>query len=157
MKNLVVALTYFLLLFSCSKKQGENNSTFGQSVFSEADVKSNWVQLTEQKGEWIVFEPCEAANFTLQWKADTLIIDWGQEATADVITSIASEPNMFLSEGSDVHSDPPNHTFRVEPVDSLPGVARWWIMNEKEPRLMVKESLKDKYPFVKESCEGMFK
>ena len=157
MKNLVVALTYFLLLFSCSKKQGENNSTFGQSVFSEADVKSNWVQLTEQKGEWIVFEPCEAANFTIQWRADTLIIDWGQEATADVITSIASEPNMFLLEGSDVHSDPPNHTFRVEPVDSLPGVARWWIMNEKEPRLMVKESLKDKYPFVKESCEGMFK
>lgn len=157
MKNRLITLMCSLLLLGCANKQGERNSAGGERVFSEADVKSNWVQLTKQEGEWIIFEPCEAANFTIHWKADTLIIDWGQEATADVITLIASKPNTFLLEGSDVHADPPNHTFRVEPVDSLPGVAQWWIMNEKEPRLMVKESLKDKYLLVKESCEGMFK
>ncbi len=152
MKNLF-QIAVCLLACSCFQKGGDAGST---ATFSETDVRSSWVQLTDQDGKWVIFEPCEATNLKLSWKADTLIIEWGQFASMDVIHRIASERNAFSLEGTDNSSDPPNHTFRVEPVDSVTGLARWWLMDEKEPRLLVKESMKSSYTTIKESCDDFF-
>jgi hypothetical protein len=151
-KLFVVAACLFVC--ACSQKQDGNESS--SVSFTDDDVRSAWIQLTFQDGKWVIFEPCEASNLKLYWKGDSLTIEWGQFATIDVIHRLLSDNQKFTLEGVDSTSNPPNHTFLIEPVDSVPGLARWWLMDEKEPRLLVKESVMSNYPTVKESCEGLF-
>jgi len=157
MKNLFLTLACAGLA-ACSQPKGSGDSTSPGSSpsITESDVRSTWVELTRQDGRWVIFEPCEASNLKLYWKVDTLVIEWGQMATMDLIRNIKSAKGQFLLEGIDSTSNPPNHSFRIEAVDSVPGLARWWLPTDQEPRLLVKEKEKDKYPTIKESCEGFF-
>ena len=124
-------------------------------TLTEADLRSSWEQLTQQDGKWVIFEPCAPENFSLSWKADTLIIGWGFDATMDVITRINSNGDSFSLDVIELNSIPPDRTFRVVPVDTEPGLAHWWFPNEKEPRLLVRDGYKEEYPIVKEPCEKM--
>ncbi len=154
MKTLFLVMM-FMISLGCYQKQEKGHPSSSASL-TEADLRSTWVELTRQEAGWVIFEPCEASNFSIHWEGDSLIVDWGQEATVEVVSRIVLEKNKFLLEGTDVNSDPPHHTFRIEPIDSLVGHAWWWVMTEKEPRLLVKESMVSPYPVVKESCEGLF-
>ena len=65
MKNRFILWASLYLLFACDRKQEVQDSPSGPLAFTEADVRSNWVWLTEQEGNWSIFQPCEASNFNL--------------------------------------------------------------------------------------------
>ena len=153
MKSMVVISC--VLLIGCGQRNG-NEATDAKSGFGETDIKSSWVELNEKDGKWVIMNWCAAENLHLDWQQDTLTIVWGQDASRDKITRIAFSGKTFTLEGTSTFGDASIHTYRVEPIDSLEGVARWWLDNRGEPRILAKASLKDKYEVVQEDCDGMF-
>ncbi len=144
----VFLLGYVFVLISCGSKKDNSQLT-------ESDIRGSWEQITYQDGKWIIFKPCNASNMNVTWRGDTLLIEWGQEVTAEKINRISSSGGKFSLEGIEVYvTGAAARPIHIEPVDSMQGVTRWWLYEEDEPRLLVRDKFKAGYHVVEEKCEG---
>lgn len=148
MKSVALWAMGLIILAACTTKKESSSLT-------ETDIRGSWEQLTYKDGKWVIFKPCNANNCNITWKGDTLFIEWGQESTAHKIKKISSESNNFTLEGVEVFltGDHSTGTLRVAPVDSMKGVTSWWLFGEEEPRIFVRDKLRDSYPVIMEQCE----
>jgi len=67
---LIISLTF--ILTSC-RQQTESTS------FDIQSLPSDWTEVEEKNGEWVIFKPCDAEVFGLTLMKDQISVKWGQE------------------------------------------------------------------------------
>ena len=138
MKNLQITFV-FLLLMGCSGKQSENTSA-DEQAFNETDLQGKWEQIVQSEGKWVIDTPCDADNYYVRLSHDTLFVGLGQE-TVFYKVKIHKEGNVFVLQYEDTHFT------RMEPIDTLRGLAKWWISDPYSPpspgqSIMVHQSIR---------------
>jgi hypothetical protein len=69
--------------------ENSDNEAVTEQASASQDLQGEWHMITEVDGEWVLYYPCDADNTFIQLKADSIVIGWGQDATAGKIENRA--------------------------------------------------------------------
>ena len=116
--------TAFLIILmtvaACSTKTSDDSPL-------EEEIRGSWEQLSRVDGNYVLFSPCEAENFSISWKGDSLLIGWGQETTIEKISRLSTSRKDNVNGVDLLAEGPESGIFRIERVDTMKRVTRWWI------------------------------
>ena len=113
------------------------------------EVQGEWHMITELDGEWVLFYPCDADNTFIQIEADSIIIGWGQDATAGKIENWSKDGNELTLAVTDSYAI---NTYRVNTGTN--GYTEWWLWEDAErPSRFIKASDKSQYKEVRQPCK----
>jgi hypothetical protein len=154
-----IALLFFCILAGCStnsnsvtEKADVSHSveTTPYSDFTLASLAGEWHMVTLQDNNWVLFYPCDADNTFVQVKGDSIVIGWGQDATAGKIESWSRSNIDELS--LVVNDSYATSTYRVQQTDD--GLTQWWLWEDAEgPSYFIPSSEKSNYPTIKQPCK----
>lgn len=120
-------------------------------VFSPESLQGEWHMLTEQNGEQVLFYPCDADNVFIQVKGDSIIIGWGQDASAGKIedwNKNVADNDISLA----VNDSFSVNFYRVLKTEE--GLTEWWLWEDAEkPALLVNAVNKSRYKEVRQPCK----
>jgi len=137
---------------SVSEKTDVDPSTEIQSAsdFTLASLAGEWHMVTQMDNEWVLFYPCDADNTFVQVKGDSIVIGWGQDATAGKIESWSRSNIDELS--LVVNDSYATSTYRVQQTDD--GLTQWWLWEDAEgPSYFIPATEKSIYPTIKQPCK----
>ncbi len=156
--NLKIFTHVAVLLFAtaCTMRTSENTVVAEQPqqenlTFSPASLQGEWHMISEQDGEWVLFYPCDADNTFIQVKGDSIIIGWGQDATAGVIEDYTSNEtgNEITLAVNDSYAV---NYYRVERTEN--GKIAWWLWEDAErPSQFINAFDKPSYKEVRQPCK----
>jgi hypothetical protein len=160
MKISAIITIGLLTVCGCVPKPVENtNDQEAQTNFVEPlnslegalepkDLQGEWHMITEVDGEWILYYPCDADNIFIQLKSDSIIIGWGQDATAGKIENWSTDDNTLTLAVNDSYSV---NTYQVNPGKEY---TEWWLWEDAEkPSRFIPASQKSLYKEVKQPCK----
>jgi hypothetical protein len=105
--------------------------------------------ITEVDGEWVLYYPCDADNTFIQLKADSIVIGWGQDATAGKIENRAVDGDKLTLAVNDSYAV---NTYQLR-IDQA-GYTEWWLWEDAEaPSRFIHASQKSLYKEVKQPCK----
>jgi hypothetical protein len=120
------------------------------SDFTLASLAGEWHMVTLEDNNWVLFYPCDADNTFVQIKGDSIVIGWGQDATAGKIESWSLNNIDELS--LVVNDSYATNTYRVQQTDD--GLTQWWLWEDAEgPSYFIPSSEKSNYPTIKQPCK----
>lgn len=101
-----VLLLISILFFACIKEKSTVIESSDAKVKQESeeitvikrsldDLPSNLIMLTELKGDWVVFNPCDASNGEIIIQGQKMIWGEGHEAEELMVKNVAYIPNQF--------------------------------------------------------------
>lgn len=153
MKPSFFLLTGFLLLAFACGKPAETAIEQDQKIplvekTQPETLQGEWHMITEVDGEWVLFYPCDADNTFIQLKADSIIIGWGQDATAGKIENwTADESGLTLA----VNDSYAVNTYKVSAGN---GYTEWWLWEDAEkPSRFIHAREKAHYKVVRQPCK----
>jgi hypothetical protein len=155
----IYILVFFCLVLSgCSPgsnsttEPGEKTDSLesqSTSDFTLGSLTGDWHMVTLQDNNWVLYYPCDADNTFVQVKGDSIIIDWGQDATRGKIESW-SKSNDYLS--LVVNDSYSTNTYRVQQPED--GLTQWWLWEDAEgPSYFIPASEKNNYATIKQPCK----
>ncbi|MBL7873064.1 MAG: hypothetical protein JNM78_15715 [Cyclobacteriaceae bacterium] len=153
MRNLIFYL-FGIIMLSCSTRSNENNGEpdsveASPGNFSLKDLMGEWHMVTQEEGEWVLFYACDADNTTVTIKGDSIVIGWGQDATAGKIESWSVENDKLSLVVNDSYE---TNVYQVQKAED--GLMQWWLWDDSEGQsLFVHERYKNKYRVVKQPCK----
>ena len=150
-----VALMALALVFACTPKpaaeysEASDNEAITKEPVASQDLQGEWHMITEVDGEWVLFYPCDADNTFIQLKSDSIVIGWGQDATAGKIENWSNDGDklpLAVNDSSAVN------TYQVK-IDQA-GYAEWWLWEDDErPSRFIHTSQKLQYKEVRQPCK----
>jgi len=154
-----IVLLFFFILAGCSTNSNSvtekadvshSAETTSDSDFTLASLAGEWHMVTLQDNNWVLFYPCDADNTFVQVKGDSILIGWGQDATAGRIESWSRSNIDELS--LVVNDSYATSTYRVQQTDD--GLIQWWLWEDAEgPSYFIPATEKSNYPTVKQPCK----
>lgn len=150
--RLAICFLICLITWACNRKPTE--TTTEQTESSPANLSPNvlegeWHMITEIDGEWVLYYPCDADNTFIQLKADSIVIGWGQDATAGKIENRAVDGDKLTLAVNDSYEV---NTYQVK-IDQA-GYTEWWLWEDAEtPSRFIHASQKSLYKEVKQPCK----
>jgi hypothetical protein len=154
-----IALLFFCILAGCSNNSNSvtekadvshSAETTSDSHFTLASLAGEWHMVTLQDNNWVLFYPCDADNTFVQVKGDSIVIGWGQDATAGKIESWSRSNIDELS--LVVNDSYATSTYRVQQTDD--GLTQWWLWEDAEgPSYFIPAAEKSNYPTIKQPCK----
>jgi hypothetical protein len=140
------------LLAACTQlKSNDERESVEQtnSELSLTDLEGEWHMVTQEEGEWILFYACDADNTKVTIKGDSIVIGWGQDATAGKIESWSVDDDKFSLVVNDSHEI---NVYEVQPAED--GLMQWHLWDDSEGQsLFVHDRDKNKYRVVKQPCK----
>ncbi len=153
--RIIILFLLSLILFSCSSRSSESNEPLdlvedpATTNFSLTDLQGEWHMVTQEEGEWVLFYACDADNTTVTIKGDSIIIGWGQDATAGKIESWSAENEKLSLVVNDSYE---TNVYQVQPAED--GLMQWLLWDDSEGQsLFVHDRDKNKYRVVKQPCK----
>ncbi|MBN8651226.1 MAG: hypothetical protein J0L67_07355 [Cytophagales bacterium] len=149
----VICLLISLVVWACQPKSTETTSEHTESNpaagFSPNELEGEWHMITEVDGEWILYYPCDADNTFIQLKSDSIVIGWGQDATAGKIENRAIDGDKLTLAVNDSYSV---NTYQVR-IDQT-GYTEWWLWEDAEkPSRFINAANKSQYKEVRQPCK----
>jgi hypothetical protein len=148
----IASVFFIVLLAACTQpKSNEEAESVEQtnSGFSLTDLEGEWHMVTREEGEWILFYACDADNTTVTIKGDSIVIGWGQDATAGKIESWSVAGDKLSLVVNDTYE---TSVYQVQPAED--GLMQWHLWDDSEGQsLFVHEPDKNKYRIVKQPCK----
>lgn len=157
LKLTTALIALVILAIACTSRTTESTGDTEQKAtdkkeqFSSAELQGEWHMITEYEGEWVLFYPCDADNTFIQVKGDSIIIGWGQDATAGIIEGYTSnEPGNEIT--LTVNDSYAVNNYRVERTEN--GNTAWWLWEDSErPSQFINALDKPSYKEVRQPCK----
>jgi hypothetical protein len=150
--RLVISLFICLIASACNPKTTETTTEQADSKpanLSANELEGEWHMITEVDGEWVLYYPCDADNTFIQLKADSIVIGWGQDATAGKIENRAVDGDKLTLAVNDSYAV---NTYQLR-IDQA-GYTEWWLWEDAEaPSRFIHASQKSIYKEVKQPCK----
>jgi len=147
-------LAFIVLMSACTPKpavefENSDNEVVTEQASASQDLQGEWHMITEVDGEWVLYYPCDADNTFIQLKADSIVIGWGQDATAGKIENRAVDGDKLTLAVNDSYAV---NTYQVK-IDQA-GYTEWWLWEDAEaPSRFIHASQKSLYKEVKQPCK----
>ncbi|MCE7862199.1 MAG: hypothetical protein DYG99_01520 [Bacteroidetes bacterium CHB5] len=150
---LLNSLVFLALVFACNKPAENTQDTITEIPEAETlpaeSLEGEWHMVTEVDGEWVLFYPCDADNTFIQIQADSIVIGWGQDATAGKIESWSNDGNKLTLAVNDSYAV---NTYQVN--TGLNGYTEWWLWEDAEkPSRFIHARNKAQYKEVRQPCK----
>jgi hypothetical protein len=150
--RLVISLFICLIASACNPKTTETTTEQADSKpanLSANELEGEWHMITEVDGEWVLYYPCDADNTFIQLKGDSIVIGWGQDATAGKIENRAVDGDKLTLAVNDSYAV---NTYQLR-IDQA-GYTEWWLWEDAEaPSRFIHASQKSIYKEVKQPCK----
>lgn len=148
----IVCILIILLAWACNPKPTETTTEEAESTPAEVSpqvLEGEWHMITEVDGEWVLYYPCDADNTFIQLKADSIVIGWGQDATAGKIENWSADGNNLTLA---VNNSYEVNTYQVKTGQS--GYTEWWLWEDTDqPSRFIHAAHKSQYKEVRQPCK----
>lgn len=149
-----LSVGFLALTLACTTRTVENSveqagetSTVEEGLQPKA-LQGEWHMITEVDGEWVLFYPCDADNTFIQLKADSIIIGWGQDATAGKIENWSTNGNTITLAVND------SYAVNTYQVSAGKDYTEWWLWEDADgPSRFIHASQKSNYKEVRQPCK----
>lgn len=147
-------LAFIVLMSACTPKpaaefENSDNEAVTEQASTSQDLQGEWHMITEVDGEWVLFYPCDADNTFIQIKGDSIVIGWGQDATAGKIENWSNDGDKLTLAVNDSYAV---NTYQVKTGTS--GFTEWWLWEDAEtPSRFIKATDKSQYKEVRQPCK----
>lgn len=150
--RVLATVLFIFIMAACTqpaKVETDLNEETPKANFALGDLEGEWHMVTQEEGEWILFYACDADNTTVTIKGDSIVIGWGQDATAGKIESWSVEDDKLSLVVNDSYE---TNVYYAQPAED--GLIQWHLWDDSEGQsLFVHARDKSKYRVVKQPCK----
>jgi len=148
-----ILISFILGLVACTNSTISSDQTTANKetpdTLTLTDLSGTWHMLTLEENEWVLFTACDADNTTVSIKGDSIVIGWGQDATAGKIESWSVENDKISLVVRDSYQ-----TNVYQALGSEDGLMQWWLWEDsEEPGYFIHDRDMSSYPTIKQPCK----
>jgi hypothetical protein len=144
-------LSLITLFFSCHEHQRSLSNDRVDPILKE--IPSSWTMLTEYNGQLVIFYPCDANNPVVDFRHDTLHINWGLEEGFYHITSVAKPSPGQLTLTGETDLGETKENFYATFLDNEKKLSRWYVwLDDTTSAVFTDSRFDNQYKIVKQPC-----
>ncbi|MBX2899067.1 MAG: hypothetical protein KF775_05440 [Cyclobacteriaceae bacterium] len=141
-------LNLLILGVACAPKSVEDVPALETFMLEPKALQGEWHMITEIDGEWVLYYPCDADNTFIQLKPDSIVIGWGQDATAGKIENWSVTGNKLTLAVNDSYAV---STYQVTGGNNF---TEWWLWEDTDkPSRFILATQKSHFKEVRQPCK----